>query len=99
MDDLLKLVKNYLRLDDDITEDDGQITGLITAAKDYIQNMTGKQYDDSPVMVLAVELLVSHWYTDRSPVSKNTTRDYGHSLSAILTHIETSDAYKPVKEP
>ena len=47
-------------------------------------------------MTLAEKLLVSHWYTNRGPVSKGAVAEYGHSLSAVLMHIETSDAYKKV---
>lgn len=97
--DELKIIKNYLRIDDDITEDDEQLQALILAAHDYITNSTGKQYDETePVMQLATKLLVNHWYNDRTLVSKGTVTEYSHGLSAIMTHIETSDNYKEVSK-
>jgi uncharacterized phage protein (possible DNA packaging) len=93
----LTLIKNYLRVDDDITEDNAQLRALCDAAEAYITNVTGKRFDpEDPVMTLAEKLLVSHWYTNRGPVSKGAVAEYGHSLSAVLMHIETSDAYKKV---
>lgn len=96
MDELGK-IKNYLRLDDDITEDDDLLTGFIDAAHRYIETSTGKAYKaDDSVMVLCVKLLVCHWYTDRTMVSKANVKEYSHSLTDILKHIEVSDAYVEV---
>lgn len=57
---LLKDVKDYLRVDGN--EQDLNLTGLITAAKDYIQGATGKDFTFSPMEVLCVKLLLIHWF-------------------------------------
>ncbi|MDU6817259.1 MAG: head-tail connector protein [Veillonella sp.] len=41
-------VKLYLRIDEDITEDDMFIDESISAAVTYIEQMTGKPYIDEP---------------------------------------------------
>lgn len=98
MVDELARVKNYLRLDSDITEDDDQLNALIAAAKRYITTNTGKAFvKTDEVMELCMTMLVTHWYTDRSPLTKSNTQEYPHSLTAILKHIEISSAYPEVK--
>lgn len=94
----LAAVKQYARIDDDITDDDALLLSLIAAAKRYIVSNTGKSYkEDDPVMCLCMQLLVVHWYTNRSAVSKGSIQKYPHSLSDIMKHIELSDDY-PARE-
>lgn len=38
----LKQIKDYLRIDEDLTEDDELIGSLIEAATDYLEQTTGK---------------------------------------------------------
>lgn len=60
----LKQTKDYLRIDEDLTEDDELIGSLIEAATDYLEQTTGKKYsDNSQLFVLAVKMLVAHWHT------------------------------------
>lgn len=95
----LAALKRYARIDDDITEDDALLESLIAAAKKYIESNTGKAYNaEDPVMVLCMQLLAVHWYTNRSAVSKGSIQKYPHSLSDIMKHIELSDDYPPKKE-
>ena len=69
----LEQAKEYLRIDEDLTEDDELIGGLIEAATDYLEQTTGKEYsDDSQLFVLAVKMLVAHWYENRSVFSTKT---------------------------
>ena len=97
--DNLNDLKNYLRIDADITEDDALLTSLSLAAQEYIQTNTGKAFvDDDPVMLLCQRLLVGHWYTNRSAVSKGSIQKYPHSLQDIMKHIELSDHFKAVGE-
>ncbi|WP_370852263.1 head-tail connector protein [Megasphaera elsdenii] len=94
----LEDIKNYARIDADIADDDALLESLIEAAKRYIETNTGKEYqEDDPVMLLCLRILVVHWYTNRSAVSKGSIQKYPHSLSDILKHIELSDEY-PAKE-
>ena len=72
--------KNYLHVDSDLTDDDSLIQSLMTSAKEYIVNSTGKEWTesaDTPLMLTCAKLLVAHWYSDRAlcqnPTSRNTT--------------------------
>jgi uncharacterized phage protein (predicted DNA packaging) len=87
-------VKNYLRVDGDITEDDALIADFITAAKSYIEHTTGKEYVDDSVYNLGVKMLVAHWYDHRelSPHSGGVV-EYPHSVTAIINHIAFCGAY------
>lgn len=56
MDELTR-IRNYLRIDEDMTEDDEAIKALVPAAKRYISTTTGKAYkDNDAVMSLCVVL-------------------------------------------
>ncbi|WP_270442034.1 head-tail connector protein [Acidaminococcus provencensis] len=90
----LKDFKNYLRIDDDLTDDDSMVQALMDSAKEYIENSTGKAWqDDSELMTSCAKLLVAHWYNDRSLVSKSNVQEYNHSITSMLHLIEVSDAY------
>ncbi len=94
----LEQAKEYLRIDEDLTEDDALIGGLIEAAIDYLEQTTGKKYsDDSQLFVLAVKMLVAHWYENRSVFSTKTNiNNLPHSIEAIITHISLAQHYKPL---
>ncbi|WP_196606501.1 head-tail connector protein [Pectinatus frisingensis] len=91
----LNYVKNYLRIDADLTDDDALIQGLTDAAQEYIQNQTGKQYNDDKVWNVCICLLVSHWYDNRqlNPAKTGTLDEYPHSVTALITHIGLSTVY------
>lgn len=98
MDNELNIVKDYLRIDSDITDEDNQINDLILAAHTYIENSTGKQYVSENIMLMLTKLLCSHWYTNRNETAKANVKEYSHSISDLLKHIENSSAYKNVGE-
>lgn len=88
--------KNYLHVDNDLTDDDALIQSLMSAAKEYIENSTGKTWTedaDTPLMLTCAKLLVAHWYSDRTLVSKSNVQEYNHSITSMLHLIEMSDAY------
>lgn len=94
MDELTR-IRNYLRIDKDMTEDDETIKALVPAAKRYISTTTGKAYkDNDAVMSLCVVLLVCHWHTDRTQVSKANVQEYRHSVTDMLKLIESSSDYE-----
>ena len=64
-------VKLYLRIDEDITEDDVFIEESINAAITYIEQMTGKPYIDDPLYRRAVQYMVAHWYENKQPHLKH----------------------------
>jgi len=94
----LKQTKDYLRIDEDLTEDDELIGSLIETATDYLEQTTGKKYsDNSQLFVLAVKMLVAHWYENRSVFStKTNVNNLPHSIEAIITHISLAQYYKPL---
>lgn len=93
--EILNQVKQYCRIDDDLTEEDDLLQALIDSGKRYIETTTGKAYkDEDKVMRLCLVLLVAHWYTDRSNVSKSGVQEYRHTLTDLLRHIEASPAYE-----
>ena len=89
--------KSYLRIETEMTAEDDLITGLISAASDYIQECTGKADDGSPLYSLCEKILVAHWYENRSVVASATT-ELPHSLQAMLTNIKLSGKYKAQSE-
>jgi uncharacterized phage protein (predicted DNA packaging) len=81
---MLGEVKEYLRIDG--SEEDSFLVSLITAAKAYIKNATGKVIDeDNDLHRLAVNLLVSHWYENREVIGKADKLAF--SLESILLQI------------
>ena len=92
----LNLIKNYLRIDDDITSDDEILQELISASKAYISRSTGKKFiNDDSVMQMLVKLLVSHWYTNRNAMNgKANSAEIPHTITTILNHIEISSSYE-----
>ena len=93
----LKQTKDYLRIDEDLTEDDELIGSLIEAATDYLEQTTGKTYsDNSQLFVLAVKMLVAHWYENRSVFLQNQCKQSTTLYRAIITHISLAQYYKPL---
>ena len=92
----LKNLKNYLRIDDDLTADDEILTELINASKAYISRSTGKKFIESDsVMQMLVKLLVSHWFTNRNAMNgKQNSAEIPHTISTMLNHIEISSSYE-----
>lgn len=84
-------VKLYLRIDDDITEDDTLIAQLIEAATTYIERVTGKHYDDSRLYALSVKNLASHWYENRTNYStKTNVNDLPLTIVSLINHLSLS---------
>lgn len=86
----LNEAKQFLRLEQDYTEEDNFINSLIIAAESYIINATGKTFDNTnKLAVLAAQLLISNWYDNRAiTVSSNQSK-----LSFSLDHIMTQLSY------
>lgn len=92
-------VKKYLRIDDDLTEDDELVQSLITGAQEYITNQTGKQYQaDSEIWNICIKLLCSHWYDNRqlNPSKPGMLSEYPHSVTALIHHIALCSSYPVV---
>ena len=93
-------LKEFLRIDDDITEDDVLITSLGTAAVSYLEQTTGKTFvSDSELFCLAEKQLVLHWYENRSAfTTKTNVNALPNHLQAIITHIALSSLYSSLDE-
>ncbi|WP_304160045.1 head-tail connector protein [Phascolarctobacterium succinatutens] len=91
----LEQAKNYLKVDEDITDDDELISSLISAASDYVERTTGKMADGSPLCELCVKQLVAHWYENRAVYSSKpgAINVLPHTVTALLTHIAQCEAY------
>ena len=94
----LEDMKNYLKVDSDITADDGYITGCMTAAADYIEQTTGKKFNpDAELFNICQRELVLQWYENRTSFTTRTNlNELPHSLSAILRHIALASYYEPL---
>lgn len=89
-------LKNYLRIDEDIKDDDALIESLRAAAVSYIEQTTGKKFDRAaPLFELAEKQLVLHWYENRSTfTTKTNLNELPNHLQAIIWHIAQASAYK-----
>lgn len=87
-------VKLYLRIDEDITEDDAFIEESISAGKTYIEQMTGKPYVDDALYRRAIQYMVAHWYENRDATSSKTfVHDLPYTLGPLIRHIALSKNY------
>lgn len=91
----LDYMKNYLRVDSDLTDDDMLIEALITAAKTYITEKTGRVYTaNDELFNVAVCFMVGHWYNKREVVpTRGQVVEIPHTATAIINHIAFNTAY------
>ncbi len=91
-------LKEFLRVDADIQEDNALIASLGSAAISYLEQTTGKRFQpNSELMALAQKQLVLHWYENRSAFSTKTNlNELPNHLQAIITHIALVGAYTPL---
>lgn len=85
--DLTEL-KTYLRIDGG--EDDQVLASLYDAAVEYLENAGVKKSEDKHKLYdLAIKLLVSHWYDNRSGVIVGiTSKSLEHSLQSIILQLK-----------
>ena len=89
----LEEAKVYLKVESNVTDEDGLIFALISAASEYIQNATGKADNGSDIYNLCEKILVAHWYENRGVATTANIIEMPHSVQAMLTHIKLSRAY------
>lgn len=96
----LQELKEFLRIDADLTDDDALITSLGSAAISYLEQTTGKKYrDDAALMVLAVKQLVLLWYENRtSYTTKTSVNELPNHLQSIIWHIAQAGVYERLEE-
>jgi uncharacterized phage protein (predicted DNA packaging) len=92
----LQDLKEFLRIDADLTDDDALITSLGSAAISYLEQTTGKRFQtDSALMVLAVKQLVLLWYENRtSYTTKTAVNALPNHLQSIIWHIAQAGVYE-----
>ena len=93
-------LKEFLRIDADMQDDDALIQSLGSAAVSYLEQTTGKRFRaDAEIMSLAQKQLVLHWYENRSAFSTKTNlNELPNHLQAIITHISLAGAYAPLSD-
>ena len=96
----LEDLKNYLKVDADITEDDELLKSMMAAAVDYIEQLTGKKFnEDAELFNIAERELILQWYENRtSYTTKTNLNELPHSLSASLRHIALAQHYESLDE-
>lgn len=96
---ILEDLKLFLRIDEDITDDDQYLEESMLAATIYIEQMTGKPYKNDPLYDRAITYMVAHWYENRDINSTKTfVHDLPYTLTPIIQHIALSQAYLTAKE-
>lgn len=73
----LSEAKQYLRLEDNYTDEDTAIQSLIDSAEKYLLNAGCILNPDDAVTKLAEKMLVNHWYENREPVGNGGKLAYG----------------------
>lgn len=93
-------LKEFLRIDADMQDDDALIQSLGSAAISYLEQTTGKRFRaDAEIMALAQKQLVLHWYENRSAFSTKTNlNELPNHLQAIITHISLAGEYAPLSD-
>lgn len=96
----LKDLKDFLRIDADLKDDDELIVSLGSAAISYLEQTTGKKFqEDSALMVLAVKQLVLLWYENRtSYTTKTNLNELPNHLQSIIWHIAQAGVYERLEE-
>lgn len=89
-DDLLESfmieIKEFLRVGFD--EDDDSIFSLIIAAESYLENAGCLINYENFLFILAIKILVAHWYENREAVGNSNKLSY--SLDNIITQLKYS---------
>lgn len=80
----LREIKDFLRIDFD--EDDDYILSLKSAAESYLKNAGIVVSYSNSLYILAIKLLVSHWYENREVIGNDKKMAY--SLCNIITQLK-----------
>ena len=86
MDELLKMSKEYLRIDG--SHDDNLLKSLILSAKEYMSN-AGVKESESELYQLAIMMLVTHWYETREQVTGSVPHAITMGLQSIILQLKS----------
>lgn len=92
----IEKLKNYLRIDDDLVEDDSMLQDLLQTSRSYIERSTGKTYvDGDHVYDMAIVQLAAHWYDNRQVTAANggAAVEVPFSVKNLMIHIGNSRHY------
>ncbi|MDD3173586.1 MAG: head-tail connector protein [Herbinix sp.] len=78
-------LKLFLRIDN--TEDDILVADLRTAAEGYLANAGAKIDYENGLYKLAIKLLVSNWYENRTTVSEKPLSKMPFGLDTIIVQL------------
>lgn len=90
----LEETKNYLRIDDDYTNDDMQIRLLIDVAETYCRDsidnfdikLTDKGFESKAKLVMLV--LVTNWYENRDFVELKTSTKTRYTVESLVRQMQ-----------
>lgn len=78
----MSLVKQFLRLDEQYNYEDELLGHFISTAENYIENATGKEFDEEDNLHRQILLLlVSNWYENRNVA---ITQGLDRTLTSML---------------
>lgn len=81
-------VKEYLRIENDYTEEDELLKSLMEAAEEHLKNATGKAFGSTNNLAkLFVKVLVSDWYENRELTGKQSDKVRG-IIQSVLTQLQ-----------
>lgn len=85
----LSEAKQYLRLEDDYTDEDASIQALVDAAETYLINAGCILKPDDQLAKLAVKILAVNWYENRSiEITGPNFNKIKFSLDVIITQLK-----------
>lgn len=79
---MIDKVKKYLKVD--YEDDDEIIEMLISAAKKYVTNATGRQDYKEPRMTLLIMVLVKDWYDNRYFVADKVSQRATYTVNTMV---------------
>lgn len=85
-------IKQFLRLEQDYTDEDILLTALRDTAEEYLKNATGQTFDNTnPLAKLFVQVLIVDWYENRSFMVEGKTSDkVRFTIQSILAQLKYS---------
>lgn len=83
---VLAKAKQFLRIDEDNTDEDDSVQDLINSAEGYLINAGCVLNEGDAVAELAIKMLVNHWYNHREPTGEAKLLAYG--LSSLITQLQ-----------
>lgn len=83
----LEEAKTWLRVDGD--DEDGTIEMLIGAAKEYLKNTTGREFDnENDLAKLYCLVLVADWYENRELIGSQPSEKVRFTIQSITAQLQ-----------